>query len=35
MAQVIFESPEHATAAKQALDGFMLKKGWAMIVAFV
>ena len=35
MAQVIFEAPELATTAKDALDKFMLKKGWAMTVAYI
>ncbi|KAL0949772.1 hypothetical protein HGRIS_009811 [Hohenbuehelia grisea] len=33
-AQAIFESPELATVAKDALNGFTLKKGWVMSVAF-
>ncbi|CCM04060.1 uncharacterized protein FIBRA_06219 [Fibroporia radiculosa] len=35
MAQVIFDSPELASAAKEALDGFTLKKGWVMSVAYI
>ncbi|KIY51623.1 RNA-binding domain-containing protein [Fistulina hepatica ATCC 64428] len=35
MAQVIFESAQLATVAKEALDGFTLKKGWLMSVAYV
>ncbi|EGO01960.1 hypothetical protein SERLA73DRAFT_177630 [Serpula lacrymans var. lacrymans S7.3] len=35
MAQVLFESPELATTAKEALDGFALKKGWKMTVAYI
>lgn len=35
MAQVLFDSPDLATVAKDALDGFALKKGWNMIVAYV
>lgn len=34
MAQVIFESAEFAAVAKEAVDGFTLKKGWNMSVAF-
>lgn len=35
MAQVIFESPELASSAKEALDGFTLKKGWLMSVVYI
>ncbi|KJA30025.1 hypothetical protein HYPSUDRAFT_32063, partial [Hypholoma sublateritium FD-334 SS-4] len=35
MAQVIFESPELAITAKDALDGFTLKKGWQMSVVYI
>lgn len=35
MAQVLFDAPELATVAKEALDGFTLKKGWVMAVAFI
>ncbi|EEB95122.1 hypothetical protein MPER_05956, partial [Moniliophthora perniciosa FA553] len=35
MAQVIFESAELATVAKEALDGFTLKKGWQMSVVYI
>lgn len=35
MAQVFFESSELASVAKEALDGFTLKKGWQMKVAYV
>ncbi|KDR83794.1 hypothetical protein GALMADRAFT_236179 [Galerina marginata CBS 339.88] len=35
MAQVFFESPELATTAKEALDGFTLKKGWQMSVVYI
>ncbi|THH31319.1 hypothetical protein EUX98_g2898 [Antrodiella citrinella] len=35
MAQVVFDSPDLATVAKEALDGFTLKKGSLMSVAFV
>lgn len=35
MAQVFFESSELASVAKEALDGFTLKKGWQMRVAYV
>ncbi|KAI6105632.1 hypothetical protein F5141DRAFT_1125102 [Pisolithus sp. B1] len=34
MAQVFFESSELASVAKEALDGFTLKKGWQMRVAY-
>lgn len=35
MAQVIFESSELATTAKEALNGFTLKKGWLMNVVYM
>ncbi|PPQ79560.1 hypothetical protein CVT25_003442 [Psilocybe cyanescens] len=35
MAQVIFESPELAIIAKDALNGFTLKKGWQMSVVYI
>ena len=35
MAQVAFDSPDLASVAKEALDGFTLKKGWAMTVQYV
>jgi RNA recognition motif-containing protein len=35
MAQVLFDSPDLATIAKEALDGFTLKKGWLMSVAYI
>ncbi|KIM46237.1 hypothetical protein M413DRAFT_441312 [Hebeloma cylindrosporum] len=35
MAQVLFESPELAITAKDALDGFTLKKGWKMSVVYI
>ncbi|THG98207.1 hypothetical protein EW026_g3944 [Hermanssonia centrifuga] len=35
MAQVLFDSPDLATVAKDALDGFTLKKGWVMSVAYI
>ncbi|KAF8591575.1 RNA-binding domain-containing protein [Ramaria rubella] len=35
MAQVNFDSPDLASVAKEALDGFTLKKGWAMSVEYV
>jgi len=35
MAQVLFETPELATTAKDALDGFTLKKGWQMSVVYI
>ena len=34
MARVYFDSPDFASTAKDALDGFTLKKGWSMGVAF-
>ena len=34
MAQVLYDAPELATVAKEALDGFTLKKGWVMSVAY-
>jgi len=35
MAQVSFDTPELASTAKEALDGFTLKKGWIMSVAYI
>ncbi|KAE9410443.1 RNA-binding domain-containing protein [Gymnopus androsaceus JB14] len=35
MAQVIFQSAELASAAKEALDGYTLKKDWVMSVVYV
>ncbi|KAF9058127.1 hypothetical protein BJ165DRAFT_1335235 [Panaeolus papilionaceus] len=35
MSQVFFETPERATIAKEALDGFTLKKGWQMSVVYI
>ncbi|KAG5639009.1 hypothetical protein H0H81_007917 [Sphagnurus paluster] len=35
LAQVTFENSELAAAAKTGLDGFTLKKGWVMSVAFI
>jgi len=35
MAQVLFENPELATTAKDALDGFTLKKNWQMSVVYI
>ncbi|KAL1741272.1 hypothetical protein HDZ31DRAFT_67107 [Schizophyllum fasciatum] len=35
MAQVIYESAELGSLAKEALDGFQLKKGWNMTVAYI
>jgi hypothetical protein len=35
MAQVFFDSPESATTAKEATNGFMLKKGWQMAVVYI
>lgn len=34
MGQVFFETSELASAAKEGLDGFTLKKGWQMSVAY-
>ncbi|KAI0041567.1 RNA-binding domain-containing protein [Auriscalpium vulgare] len=33
-AQVIFDIPERASVAKDALDGFAIKKGWPMSVVY-
>jgi U2 small nuclear ribonucleoprotein B'' len=35
MAQALFDTPELASTAKEALDGFNLKKGWPMTVVYV
>jgi RNA recognition motif-containing protein len=35
VAQVFYETPELASVAKEALDGFSLKKGWKMSVAYI
>ncbi|THH10236.1 hypothetical protein EW145_g1455 [Phellinidium pouzarii] len=35
MAQVVYDSPELATVAKEALDGFTLKRGWNMTVSYI
>jgi len=35
MAQVFYETPELASVAKEALNGFSLKKGWVMTVAYI
>ena len=35
MAQVLFDNPALASTAKEALDGFTLKKGWKMSVAYI
>jgi len=35
MAQVLFDTPDLATIAKEALDGFSLKKGWIMSVVYI
>jgi U2 small nuclear ribonucleoprotein B'' len=35
MAQTLFDSPDLASVAKEALDGFTLKKGWRMSVDYV
>ena len=34
-AEVVFENAQLATVARQMLDGFQLKKGWNMAVAFL
>ena len=35
MAYVMFDSPDLASVAKEALDGFTLKKGWVMSVDYI
>ncbi|PAV20910.1 RNA-binding domain-containing [Pyrrhoderma noxium] len=35
MAQVIYDSPDLASVAKEALDGFTLKKDWNMSVTYI
>ncbi|TDL29520.1 RNA-binding domain-containing protein [Rickenella mellea] len=35
MAQVFFDAPDLASVAKEALDGFQLKKGWKMSVVYI
>ncbi|RDX53617.1 RNA-binding domain-containing protein [Polyporus arcularius HHB13444] len=35
MAYVMFDSPDLASVAKEALDGFALKKGWVMSVSYI
>ncbi|KAI0089159.1 RNA-binding domain-containing protein [Irpex rosettiformis] len=35
MAHVFFDSPDLASTAKEALDGFTLKKGWVMSVVYI
>jgi hypothetical protein len=35
MAQVLYENLDLATTAKEALDGFLLKKGWQMSVTYI
>jgi RNA recognition motif-containing protein len=35
MAQVLFDTPDLATVAKDAMNGFLLKKGWKMSVAYI
>jgi U2 small nuclear ribonucleoprotein B'' len=35
MAQVLFDSPDLAVVAKDAMDGFLLKKGWKMSVTYI
>ncbi|KAI0065924.1 RNA-binding domain-containing protein [Artomyces pyxidatus] len=34
MAQVVFDTAERASIAKEALDGFAVKKGWPMTVGY-
>jgi len=35
MAQVLFDSSDLAAVAKDAMDGFLLKKGWKMSVVYI
>ncbi|KAI1786692.1 RNA-binding domain-containing protein [Ganoderma leucocontextum] len=35
IAYVMFDSPDLASVAKEALDGFALKKGWVMSVSYI
>lgn len=35
MAQIFYETPQLAAVAKENLDGFALKKGWAMSVSYI
>jgi len=35
MAQVVYENSDLATAAKNGLDGFLLKKDWQMSVSYI
>ncbi|KAI0787164.1 hypothetical protein BC629DRAFT_1243052, partial [Irpex lacteus] len=35
LAHVFFDSPDLASVAKEALDGFTLKKGWVMSVVYI
>jgi len=35
MAQILYETPQLATVAKENLDGFALKKGWVMSVSYI
>ncbi|OSC98967.1 RNA-binding domain-containing protein [Trametes coccinea BRFM310] len=35
MAYVMYDSPDLASVAKEALDGFTLKKGWVMSVSYI
>ncbi|KAI0368089.1 RNA-binding domain-containing protein [Pilatotrama ljubarskyi] len=35
MAYVMYDSPDLATVAKEALDGFTLKRGWVMSVSYI
>ena len=34
VAQILYETPQLATVAKENLDGFALKKGWVMSVSY-
>ncbi|KAJ3572466.1 hypothetical protein NP233_g3075 [Leucocoprinus birnbaumii] len=35
MAQILYENPDLAATAKEALNGFLLKKGWQMSVVYI
>ncbi|EJD48612.1 RNA-binding domain-containing protein [Auricularia subglabra TFB-10046 SS5] len=35
MAQIFYDSAELASTAKEALDGFAVKKGWQMLISYV
>jgi len=35
MAQILYETPQLATVAKENLDGFALKKDWVMSVSYI